>query len=186
MQKAFNINWPLFCAIIIYGIGSYLLFFINKLENWPTFTVAFIALSFSYFAYKFSKEKFRLDVMQQRIIIYENIVKFCGAIASAGTLKITDENKEIIKIAHECAHESFRGMGWHKTKILFGKDIEDLINKLNNSYSYLVSYQDYPNDKSDSHEVIQTFYKHIHFIIETNSKLPEIFAPYIYFGNYKN
>jgi len=157
----------------------------DKWEVFPTFCIASVALVFSYYTYKSSKEKFRLDLMERRLIIYDNIVKFCGCVVETGTFQVNEKNKETVQSAHDAAYQSFRGMGWHKTKLLFDKDIEDLVLKLNRSYAYLVSYSDYPIGKSDYQTVVKTRMEHLQFIVETNEKLPELFKAYIYFGEYK-
>jgi hypothetical protein len=93
------------------------------------------------------------------------------------TLQARKGNEEDIQKAIIAAHDSFRGIGYHKTRALFGKDIYDLFEELNKSYSFLVSGL----SNSDIGENL----KHVSFVVETGTKLPEYFKDYIYFGNYK-
>ena len=47
---------------------------LNKLELFPATLFSVVAICFSYHAYRFSKEKFRLDLFERRFEIYEKIL----------------------------------------------------------------------------------------------------------------
>jgi len=102
-----------------------------------------------------------------------------------GSLKIKDENKEdVIKILI-AAEGSFRGIGLHKSRTLFGEEIQELLKQLNDSYSWLVAFHEAPSDSSERKKWAENWHKHITFLLDTTRQLPEVFKPYIYFGDYK-
>jgi hypothetical protein len=157
----------------------------NKYEYVPATVFAGFTLFFSYHAYRFSKEKFRLDLFDRRFEIYKEIIEFCSIVSVQATLSANDNNREEIKKAHQAAHASFRGMGYHKTHALFGEDIHELCKKLNNSYSHVVSLTESPSDPQMRAQWAQDRMQHIGFISDMTKQLPILFRPYIYFGNYK-
>jgi hypothetical protein len=174
------------CLTIVILVSFYIFHSQDKWDALPPFFLTCVTAIFSFFAYKHAKEKFRLDLMEKRLEVYKNLMTFCSVVMTEGSLIANDQNGKNIERGHKAAHESFRGSGWHQTRILFGDDIETLFQQLNNSYSWLVSF-----DSAESYgEKRNTWAKdrtqHLKFIIDTNTNLPNIFKPYIYFGFYKN
>jgi hypothetical protein len=162
-----------------------LLWYLNKLEIFPATLFSVIAVFFSYHAYVFSKEKFRLDLFDRRVEIYKEMVDFCSIVCTYASLTANDGNKEDIKKAHQAAAASFRGIGYHKTNALFGEDIYELCKKLNQSYAYLVSFNESPPKLQERAKWAQDRMQHIEFISATLTHMPKLFRSYIYFGDYK-
>ena len=178
-------NWFYISLGLLVLTISGLLFYAGKPEIIATLWISAIALALSYNAYVFTKEKFRLDLLERRFEIYQDLLKFCSLFATHATLRSNDSNKEDVSEAHKAAHRSFRGIGHHKSKILFGGDIHALMDKLNVSYSFLNAQAERPDDPNEHQTWLQKTYEHTGFIVELIGKLPDIFKPYVYFGDYK-
>lgn len=168
--------------VIVLGI---LLFDMHKLELLPATFFSATTAAFSYLAYKFSKEKFRLDLFEKRWVVYENTLEFCSRVTQQGSLRRTDNNQAEIVAALQAANNSFRGLGWHKTRALFGDEIYELFDKLNHSYSWLTAFSERPSDPIQSAAWPQNMLEHSTFIWETVNSLPDVFKPYVYFGDYR-
>lgn len=163
----FTVVFIFFCPI---------LWTIGKLEYVPTSLGALITAMFAFLAYRFSKEKFRLDLSQHRWAIYESLMAFCSLAMQSGL-----KSEQAIK----AAEGSFRGMGYHRSLALFGEDIAELFKKLNESYSWLNSFSTGPAGNLSHNEWAEKTLAHESFIWETVNKLPEHFKEYLYFGDYK-
>jgi hypothetical protein len=188
VMKKYKVNWLSFFAALGYLGFVIFLYKIDELSSIPTFTVACLALIFSYFAYEYSKEKFRLELMEKRLEIYENVVKFCStSITYAGLSKHEKEDEHTTqqKIEGiEAAHKAFRGLGYHKYKMLFGPDIEEIFKKLNKSFAIMV-VKGHNSSSPEYQEWIKKENDQLKFISDTLTELPNHFRPYLYFGDYK-
>jgi len=153
-----------------------LLIYAEKLEQIPTLWIALVAMLFSYSAYLFSKERFRLNLLDRRFELYEKTLEFCGIVFSHRSLKANEQNNEEIERAIKAAHESFRGIGYHKARALFGDDIYELFQSLNKSFSHIMTYQNIENRDQEK------YWGHVTHITEMSYKLPNHFKPYVYFG----
>lgn len=167
-------NWFFTLLILVITISTLVLFCINKPENIPALWLSGFALGFSYNAYVYTKEKFRLELFDKRWDIYQNTLEFCSRVTEQGSLRRREGNDDQILKALLNAEGSFRGIGYHKTRALFGKDIWNLFDKLSKSFSYLRSGGISPEKEEET----------LNFVWETVNKLPEIFKPYVYFGDY--
>lgn len=162
-----------------------LLFGTDKLELLPATFFSATTAAFSFLAYKFSKEKFRLDLFEKRWAVYESTLEFCSRVTQQGSLRRTNDNEETIVAAVQAANNSFRGLGWHKTRALFGDDIYELFKKLNKSYAWLTAFSERPEDPIQNAAWPLQMLEHSTFVWETVEKLPDVFKPYVYFGDYK-
>jgi hypothetical protein len=141
---------------------------------------------FSYFAYRFSKEKFRLDLFDRRFAVYEATLEFCSRATAHGSLRaLTPEQREAAEQAIRAAEGSFRGIGWHKTKALFGEDIHKLFSKLNKSYAWLSAFGGGPGNSMAHEQWGREYTTHTEFIWDTVNRLPDLFRAYVYFGDYR-
>jgi len=167
-------------------MGSFLLlYYLNKLEIFPATLFSVVAIGFSYHAYRFSKEKFRLDLFEKRFEIYEKTLEFCSTVAKYSTIpRLNDNNREEVIQTLQAAHSSFRGIGWHKTRALFGGEIHEVFQKLNKSYIFFIVFSDSSNIE-DYQKWADDMHQHLTFICDIADKLPDLFSPYIYFGDYK-
>lgn len=179
-----------FCLLALITTSIAFLILDDKAENIPSVLFSGLAAFFAFHAYLFTKEKFRLDLLEKRWSVYEETLKFCSTVLTYGGLPSYKDspdkeaqNKAIIA-ALIAADASFRGIGYHKTRSMFGKDIEDLFSKLNESYSWIVSHQNVSPAKAAEQAEEET--KHLKFIWETVNTLPDLFKPYVYFGDYRN
>ena len=178
------------CLLILITCSMAYLIYVDKTENIPSVFFSGLAAFFAFHAYLFTKEKFRLDLLEKRWAVYEQTLKFCSTVMTYGGLPAYSEkpdnesrNKAVVE-AMVAAHDSFRGIGYHKARSMFGPDIQDHFSKLNESYSWIVSHQNISASKAA--EVAEEDTKHIQFIWETVNSLPDLFKPYVYFGNYRN
>ena len=76
-------KWKLFIAASGMANGFYifiasslslsflLLLYLNKLELFPSTIFGAVAAFFAYHAYRFAKEKFRFDLLERRLEVYE-------------------------------------------------------------------------------------------------------------------
>ena len=167
---------------LIFLIGFIVLFELSKLEHLPTFIVSVMAMTFSYHALTYTREKFRVDLFEKRFEVYLAIVDFCSAIHSNGGLGKTPENKELLEKAHQDAYKSFRGIGYHKSRLLFGSDIKGLLDELNIVYSFMSSVGNNVANPAQAGKLIQYTENSWKILNE----LPKSFASYLYFGDYKN
>jgi hypothetical protein len=178
--RGFRFRFIDLSMITLFGlIMTCLLIYADKLEQIPTLWIALLAMLFSYSAYLFSKDRFRLDLLDRRFELYEKTLEFCSIVFSHGSLKPTDQNNEQIERAIKAAHESFRGIGCHKARALFGDDIYELFQSLNKSFSHIMTYQHIENRDQ------MAYWGHVTHIADMTSKLPDHFKPYVYFGDYK-
>jgi len=188
-----NIEWFYFLGSLFYGASVCLLYRIDELRAFPTFSIAFAALYFSYLAYKYSREKFRLDLFEQRYEIYTHIVTFCSSVTSNGVLYFKEgEDKRISESkvkGWKSAEESFRGLGYHKQKMLFGEDIQEVMESLNSCFAQLTTegykYEDSHDFPDEYKDWQKEKYRQMRVASNTLSKLPDYFKPYLYFGDYK-
>jgi len=171
--------------VFVFFVLSTLLVDVKRFDLLPATFFSAITALFSYWAYKFSKEKFRLDLFDKRWEVYENTLEFCSRVTQQGTLRMRKDNQEEILAALKAAENSFRGTGWHKTRALFGEEIHTLFEQLNESYAWLSAYSERPSNSKESDEWPQKMYDNSMFIWNTVQRLPDVFKPYIYFGDYK-
>ena len=104
---------------IIYIVSLVFLSLEDETEQNPTLSVAFVAVFFSAYAYKCSKEKFRLDLQERRWILYSNLMIFCSFISMHGrfpykNIKHEPDLDHQFHKALDAANHSFRGEGYHK------------------------------------------------------------------------
>lgn len=178
-----KLKWPpIVYLIMAFNALSIFILVEKNSDQIPTLLISSIALGFSYYAYLFSKEKFRLDLLARRWEIYEQVLKFCSVVAIHGGLPKhgTDEaiNQSVVS-GLQAAHESFRGIGIHKTKSLFGPEIHEKFEKLNQMYAWFVARPRSGNWAEKEH-------KHLSEIFNTIEELPKLFKPYVYFGDYRS
>lgn len=179
-----------FCLLALIAASIVFLIFDDKAEDIPPVLFSGLAAFFAFHAYLFTKERFRLDLLEKRWSVYEDTLKYCSTVLTyAGLPSYRDspdkaaQNEAIIQ-ALIAADASFRGIGYHKTRSMFGKDIEELFSKLNESHSWIVSHQNVSTAKAAEQAAEEA--KHLKFIWETVKTLPDLFKPYVYFGDYRN
>lgn len=149
-----------------------------------------ITVIFAFLSYKYNKEKFRLELFEKRLEVYENINAFCSVVIKYGDLpKLGEpEDKDYEQINQDCikyqnaADLSFRRRGYHLSKLLFSDKLNNYLKELNDSYCFLLTYKDGERNS----ETAQKWGNHLKAIIHINQNLPEIFKPYLYFGGYRN
>ena len=166
---------------VIALISSKIIIVDGKSELLPTLWISVIAAGLSFNSYVYAKEKFRLDLLDKRWVIYEKTLEFCSVVIRHATLVPNERNQDSIFQGMQAAEACFRGIGYHKTLALFDADINDVFKKLNESYAWLSSghtFQSDPNFAANKN-------RHVMFVWDTANKLPDLFKPYVYFGDYK-
>ena len=176
----------LLSCVVIFFIT--LLILVNKSENIPIVILTGLTGLFSALAYFFSRQRFRLDLLDKRWSVYQAALKFCSIVSTYGGIPSPQKFPKDHKNLMEAVYTSFRGTGYHKTMSLFGEDIQGYFTRLNKVFGYLVTNREYSNDKDDekAERKAKEISENLNFVLQTVVKLPEIFRPYVYFGNYKN
>jgi hypothetical protein len=169
-------------ALAVAIVSTALLFWLGKPELVPQLWISVIVAILSYWACSFTAEKLRLDLFDRRFEIYSKTLAYCSAVMTHASLEANERNKDDIRRAIDAAHESFRGIGYHKTRALFGPDIVKLFDELNSSYAYIATWggredrRGYDADK---------YWGYVNRTVEIATRLPEYFARYVYFGDHK-
>lgn len=176
-------KWPLALSIILgIAIMAVVLLRESNPEQIPAVLLSSVALGFSYYAYRFSKERFRLDLLARRWEIYEQVLKFCSVVITHGGLPKHSEdestNRSVVS-ALEAAHESFRGIGLHKAKSLYGPEVHEKFEQLNQMYAWFIA-------SPRTEDWVKTEQQYLLDILKIIEDLPILFKPYIYFGDYKD
>ncbi len=157
-------------------VSSVLLYYIDKWELIPQLWVSVAVAMLTYWACYSTSEKLRLDLFDKRFEVYSKTLEYCGVVLRHASLNPNQNNHDEIEKAQAPAHESFRGIGYHKARALFGPDIQELFSKLNDSYAYISAF---------AHKKDETYHKHLTQTMEIARKLPDHFKPYMYFGDIK-
>lgn len=150
-----------------------------------TICFSVLATIFSYLAYRHSKERFRLELSEKRWEVYLATLEFCSAVQVHGGIPkpnlgdrnekyLTEERTRIIK----AAENSFRGIGYHKVQSLFGQEIDSRFKKLNEAYAWFFTPWEKPSAEEE--------HTHLLNVMKIAEELPELFKPYLFFGDYKN
>ena len=163
-------------VLFLAAAGFFLLFSLGKLELLPATVFTLFTAALAFLAYHFTRARFRLDLFEKRWEVYENTWKFCSIALQEGKLRSRGENVDRVKQALEAADGSFRGKGHHRYRLLFGSDIGKVMDELNRIYARLISL-------GDNWEA--SWLGDMEYLEKTVNNLPEIFAPYLYFGNYR-
>ena len=178
-------RWPELTLVFLIFVFMLFLAFYRRWETIPTTAFSGATALFAYYAYRFSADRFRLDLLDRRWSIYENILEFCSRVIQQGRLRFDDASREETLKAIRAAEQSFRGTGWHKSKALFGPDVIVLLEKLNESFSWLSAHDEAPDGTAERKEWAEQWGQHAAFISKTVGTLPETFRPYVYFGDYR-
>lgn len=144
----------------------------------PQLLVSMLALAVAYLACWYTAEKLRLDLLDRRFEIYRDVLTFCSVVTQHGTLRADENNREEIAKAILAAEGSFRGIGIHKSRALFGSDIHEFLNGVNRNFACIIAFQD-----DDSK--IDEYYASVMAVWDAIGVLPDKFKPYVYFGDYR-
>lgn len=133
-----------------------------------------ITACFSYEAYRYNKEKFRLELFEKRWEVYSSMFSLLSKMPRHNKDVASGESVSDVRIKEivEAAHGSFRGKGWQKSKFLFGSEVESVLKEIDAIY-----IQSSIGGLSKEQE------REIYVLL---IGLPEKFSPYLYFGDYKN
>lgn len=170
-------------AIVLVVVATGLFIYVDKPELIPQLWTSIIAVFLSYWACAYSAEKLRLDLLDRRFEIYSKTLDYCSVVMSYASLERTKDNAEQIEKAMAAAHESFRGIGYHKTQALFGPDIVELFSRLNNSFAYISTYGKHESRGKDFDA--QKYWHHVNETVEIANRLPGYFKKYMYFGDHQ-
>ncbi len=157
---------------VLFIAGTILALSTGKEEILPTFYISCLSLIIIYQGSRDSWNKFRLELFEERYVIYEELLKF-----ATETLK----NAEISLEAAQAAEKSFRNLKYYKSQFLFGNDIKKYFDEINSSFAWLSAFND--NQNISNWEIAQR--GHFERIEEIFDKATEIFTPYLYFGDVK-
>ncbi len=173
--------------VCIFVVSFVILIGTSKLELLPSVILGCITAIFAFCAYKYTKEKFRLELFEKRWEVCQHINVFCSIVIKYGDLpklgkpedKDYEERKQDIIEYQNAAAKSFKGEGYHLRSLLFSKDTEDTFKKLNEAYGFLSNPYLHSNDPYTAED-------HILKLSRIYEDLPELFKPYLYFGDYRN
>lgn len=170
-------------VLIAAFVSTVLLLYIGKPEFVPQLWISIVAVLLSYWACTFTADKLRLDLLDRRFEIYSKTLDYCHTVIAYASLEPREENRERINNAIDAAHESFRGIGIHKTRALFGSDIVEHFEQLNRGFAYITVFG--RNRLGHENFDAETYWGHVKQTFEAAEKLPDLFKPYIYFGDHK-
>ena len=170
---------------VLFAVFVALLWHLQKMEYMPASFGALATAMFAFLAYRFSKEKFRMDLATQRWEIYVATLEFCSVVTQQGSLHANNNNRDQIVAALKAANNSFRSIGYHKSLQLFGDDIHTHFKKLNDGYAWFTAFSERPNDPVDSENWSKLMYDNSMLMWDTTNLLPDMFKPYLYFGDYR-
>ncbi len=148
--------------------------------SFPTFLTASLAACFSYQALQYTREKFRLDLFEKRYEVYLNIWTFLDFCIQMGRMGFLQD--EINDNAHRLrclSNDALYRIGSHKSRLLFGKEISDFLVAIRKVYAYWSSF---PLTSENSEKKAQDMM----FFVSSIENLPQIFAPYISFAEYRD
>ncbi len=146
-----------------------------------TLILGSITSFFAFLAYLNTRHKFRLELLDKRWGVYRATTEFCGLVFRYGRIpRYGDDGVDEAELdrLHNAAHNSFRGEGFHLTKILFGKDIQEKFDELNLAYAWLVSFPP-SSDNAEKHQ------QQMEIVIQLTNEMPSLFAPYMNFGQFR-
>jgi hypothetical protein len=141
-------------------------------------SIPFAATSmFALFAYKYTKEKLRLDLFDRRFEALRAIHEF---ISLALEISVPKEPSDFVKLAEKAA-QACRGINLHKLYLLFGSDMKYIFDDLNAAYSCLASF---PKENVGSKRW-DKWASHMDNLEQINKNLYVDFSAYVDFGEYK-
>lgn len=131
---------------------------------------------FAFLAYRYTREKFRLDLYERRYAFYIELWKACCQLEHVGLRPDHHDVEAKVKwseafatIYPAIAHESH-----HKAALLFGPDVQTFVHEVFNDAVQLELNGSYEMDAI----------KDLKLRIQRRTHLlPETFAPYLYFGD---
>ena len=142
-----------------------------------------ITAIFAFLAYKYNKEKFRLELFDKRWEVYENISILCLTIQKYKRIRpmhgSTKTTYNDLRKAYDSIKKLSNEEGYHLRSLLFSNDIEDAFTKIDMAYKFLWNH--YENNTDEGGE-----WDHYKNIVDIEKNLPELFKPYLYFGDYRN
>jgi len=148
-----------------------------------TIVISILTLFISWLVYQHSRNTFSLQLLESRYKVYKEILNFCSNFS-----KYLEFNKENYEAIRSAAIKSFKGEGYYFTASLFGEDIQSTLEKLNEIYTFFhtdMEIQTFGENNSFKQENILKWHEYTRFIVNLYENLPEIFKPYIYFGDYR-
>ena len=156
-----------------------ILYYFGFRDGLAVTSISIFALGFSAAAYLSAKERFRLDLYKDRFEIYKEALVFQSIVVKHGGLApgTTDASIKEILQATQSAENSFTGLGYHKHKFLFGKDIEEYFDGLRADYAWLKNPPTKEGTKQHNEKVLGIYKK--------MEELPDRFAPYLSFAEYR-
>jgi hypothetical protein len=169
--------------VCIFVVSFLILIGTSKLELLPSVILGCITAIFAFCAYKYTKEKFRLELFEKRWEVYKNISIFCSIVKKYNRLRHdlhTNKNTtEDLRKAYDAIGKSCKGEGYHSRSLLFSDDVQDTFKKLDIIYAFLYNFYEH-----NLHEEGER--GHLSNLIKIYEDLPNLFKPYLYFGDYRN
>ncbi len=176
-------NGILVSTLALALVSTGLLVYWNKMELLPQAWVSVLTAVVGYLAFFYTREKLRLDLFDKRFAIYEKTLDYCSYMLAHASLEPTEANRAELQQALAAAGESFRGIGYHKSRALFGEDIAEIFRELNESFSFIVAFGPERAQARLNAQQIEEYWRHVRRTVDLSQKLPEVFKPYMYFGD---
>ncbi len=163
--------------LFIFLIGIVVAACWGKEEILPTFFVSLVSLMVVYGSSQDSKNKLRLELFEKRYEIYEELIKFSSHTLQEGEIGVEAAN---------AAYQSFRGLKYHKSKFLFGDDVNNYFNEINGCFATMSAARGIIPSAPGFQEWTDKKFESLKKIMQITDVCPTLFAPYLYFGDIKN
>ena len=169
--------------LIMFVLSTALMIGVAKYDLLPQLWVSLVVAFLAYWAAYFTSERLRLDLFDKRFEIYEKAIEFSSVVMKHGSLRSTAASSDDVGRAIREAYESFRGIGYHKARALFGVDIADLFKEINDSFTYVIAFQDAA--VSEVSYAPDRYHERVLNIVSIAERLPDDLRPCLYFGDYR-
>jgi hypothetical protein len=161
-------------------------------EKWEYLGSLFFTSATATFAYQaliYTKEKFRLELFEKRMAIFEPVKNFCDAIHDAVDIKVrrSDMLSELVLITSESGVLEFPASGVVEVMFLYEQIDEFKLAALFDSEVSGMGHAVYDAISNLEHTVKDADHEVdlIKYLKTCAWKWPTLFMPYIYFGDYK-
>lgn len=168
-------------------------------SNYVSYPIIFfgsITALFAYQSYKFTKEKFRLDLLDSRKEIHIAIRDFGYVINAKHPLLLlsdqdmngidsykTRSNDEVLKEL-KAAHDKIDIPG---VFLFYGEDVKDCVMNTKAALTMLDLHWESAKRVSivDNKEIVETINQHFKTLNQASTDIPKLLKPYMYFGQYR-
>lgn len=151
-----------------------------------TLILSCLTTFFAFLAFYHTRERFRFELLDRRWQTYSDILEICSLHHAYGLELLRQErgaalNKQFATDRQKLnflLDRSVRGTGFHTVRSLFGPEIAQITDRLNEHVAWFGAFaHGRDNDEEYMHRSRE--------ITQIINDLPKTFQPYVYFGGYR-